>query len=76
MEHSEAPEGGDEAVRLSMDANLSEAAWRVSERGRSRALLDLVRNRVRLASGSDVFTDPSGTNLGKIFATRLELTCG
>ncbi|WP_245436286.1 DUF1007 family protein [Mesorhizobium tamadayense] len=21
------------------------------------------------------FTDPSGTNLGKIFATRLELTC-
>src|SRR5206468_1336147 len=50
----------DEAVRLAMEANQPEAAWRASERGRSRALLDLVRNRVQLASGSNVFIDPLG----------------
>jgi CHAT domain-containing protein len=43
-----------------MEANDPEAAWQASERGRSRALLDLVRNRVRLASGSSVFIDPLG----------------
>ena len=50
----------DETVRLSMEANRPDAAWRASERGRSRALLDLVRNRVRLASGPNVFIDPLG----------------
>jgi CHAT domain-containing protein len=48
----------DEAVGLHMDAGNFEAAWETSERGRARALLDLIRNRVKLASGSDVFTDP------------------
>ena len=50
----------DEAVRLAMEANQPEAAWLASERGRSRALLDLVRNRVQLASGSNIFIDPLG----------------
>jgi CHAT domain-containing protein len=47
-----------------MDANQHAAAWQISERGRSRALLDLVRNRVQLASGSNVFIDPLGGTIG------------
>ena len=54
----------DEAVRLAMEANEPEVAWQASERGRSRALLDLVRNRVRLASGSNIFIDPLGGAVG------------
>jgi len=54
----------DEAVRLAMDANDPAAAWQASERGRGRALLDLVRNRVQLASGSNVFIDPLGSVIG------------
>ena len=34
----------------------------------------IAQNQKRLTEA--FFTDPSGTNLGKIFATRLELTCG
>ncbi len=49
-----------ETVRLSMEAGNIEAAWEASERGRARVLLDLVRNRVKLASGTEVFTDPLG----------------
>jgi hypothetical protein len=60
----------DGAVRLAMDAGQPEVAWQASERGRSRALLDLVRNRVRLVAGSDVFVDPIGTpvSLGQVQA--------
>jgi CHAT domain-containing protein len=54
----------DEAVRLAMEANEPEAAWLASEGGRSRALLDLVRNRVKLASASNVFIDPLGGIVG------------
>jgi CHAT domain-containing protein len=50
----------DETVRLAMESGQIEVAWQASERGRSRALLDLVRNRVQLASKTDVFIDPLG----------------
>jgi CHAT domain-containing protein len=36
-----------QAVRLLMEAGQHEQAWEVSERGRARALLDLLRNRVQ-----------------------------
>jgi CHAT domain-containing protein len=50
----------DETVRLAMESGQTEVAWQASERGRSRALLDLVRNRVQLASETNVFIDPVG----------------
>ena len=50
----------DEAVRLSMESGQAELAWEVSERGRSRALLDMVRNRVKLAAGTEAYADPFG----------------
>ncbi len=50
----------DAAVDLLMQDGKTEAAWAVNERGRSRALLDLVRNRVTLTGGDSVFADPFG----------------
>lgn len=42
----------DAAVELLMDAGRTEAAWQISERGRARALLDLIRERVTPNSNS------------------------
>lgn len=50
----------DEAVNLLMETGQAGAAWEISEQGRSRALLDMVRNRVTLTAGSNVFTDTLG----------------
>jgi CHAT domain-containing protein len=47
----------DETVRLQMEAGNVEAAWTASERGRARALLDLIRNRVNASSGREVFSE-------------------
>lgn len=49
-----------QAVQLLMETGQPERAWEVSERSRSRALLDLIRNRVQISSGSEVYTDPFG----------------
>lgn len=46
-----------EAVGLLMESGQNEAAWEISEQGRARALLDMVRNRVSLTAGSSVFAD-------------------
>jgi len=46
-----------ESVALLMESGQNEAAWGISEQGRARALLDMVRNRVSLTAGSSVFTD-------------------
>jgi CHAT domain-containing protein len=46
-----------ESVALLMESGQAEAAWDISERGRARALLDMVRNRVSLSAGSNVFAD-------------------
>ncbi|WP_051675740.1 CHAT domain-containing protein [Polaromonas glacialis] len=44
----------DRAISLSMEAGEVQAAWRLSEASRSRALLDMVRERVSLAGpGND-----------------------
>jgi CHAT domain-containing protein len=53
----------DSAVRLLMDAGQAEAALEVSERGRARALLDLLRGRGRAADGAQAFADPLGQPL-------------
>lgn len=45
------------AIELLMEAGKSEAAWEISERSRSRALLDMMRNRVALVSGKTAFAD-------------------
>ena len=47
-----------QAIQLLMETGQPERAWEVSERGRARALLDMIRNRVQIASGSQAFTDP------------------
>ena len=43
----------DRAISLSMEAGETQAAWRLSEASRSRALLDMVRERVSLAGPGD-----------------------
>jgi len=48
----------DDTVELLMESGESELAWEISERGRARALLDMVRNRVQISSGSTVLADP------------------
>lgn len=42
----------DRAIALSMDAGAVEAAWALSEQSRSRALLDVVRDRVAARPGA------------------------
>jgi len=47
-----------EAISLLMDAGRFDLAWEISERSRARALLDMMRNRVRLAHGTATYADP------------------
>ncbi len=47
----------DQAVSLLAEDGDSDRAFEISERGRSRALLDLVRNRVQIGQGSAAFTE-------------------
>lgn len=47
----------DMAVQLLIESGHPDIAWEVSERSRSRALLDMMRNRVKLSSGNDAFSD-------------------
>lgn len=47
-----------QTVDLLMETGNAELAWEVSERSRSRALLDMISNRVQLSSGKDAFADP------------------
>ena len=49
-----------QATRLLVESGQTEAAWEINERGRARALLDMLRNRVELSSGSAVFAEASG----------------
>jgi len=49
-----------QATRLLVESGQTDAAWEINERGRARALLDMLRNRVELASGSAVFAEASG----------------
>lgn len=49
-----------QATQLLIDTGQVEAAWEINERGRARALLDMIRNRVELSSGSAVFAEASG----------------
>ncbi len=48
-----------EAVRLLVESGKIDTAWEINEKGRSRALLDMIRNRVALAEGSAVFAEAS-----------------
>ncbi len=48
----------DGAVTLLMEAGGAEAALDVSERSRARALLDLVRGRVKTSAGAEAVADP------------------
>ena len=47
----------DGAVRLLAEAGQAEAAWEMSERGRGRALLDMLRQRVKLSGGGAALSD-------------------
>jgi len=49
----------DEAIDMYMAQGQPEQAFRISEKSRARTLLDMVRNRVSLSSGSAVFSDPT-----------------
>ncbi len=53
----------DDAIRSMMEARQVEAALETSERGRSRALLDLLRGRGRQSAGTQAFADPLGRPL-------------
>lgn len=46
-----------ETIKLLMESGQPDLAWEISERGRARALLDLMRNRVMLAPGNTVHPD-------------------
>ena len=50
----------DESVRLLMEDSQIEPAWAVSERGRARGLLDLLRGGVTGSEASAVISDPLG----------------
>lgn len=52
-----------QATRLLVESGQVDVAWEVNERGRARALLDMLRNRVELASGSAVFAEASGKSI-------------
>lgn len=47
----------DLAIRALIESGQHGTAWEINERGRSRALLDMLRNRIELASGSNVFAE-------------------
>lgn len=49
----------DEAIDMYMAQGQAEKALLISEKSRARALLDMVRNRVSLSSGTAVFADPT-----------------
>lgn len=51
------------ATRLLVEAGKVDAAWEINEKGRSRALLDMIRNRVALTEGSAVFAEASNKTL-------------
>jgi CHAT domain-containing protein len=53
----------EDAIRSMMEARQVEAALETSERGRSRALLDLLRGRGRQSAGAQAFADPLGRPL-------------
>ena len=53
----------EDAIRSMMEAKQVEAALETSERGRSRALLDLLRGRGRQSAGAQAFADPLGQPL-------------
>jgi CHAT domain-containing protein len=53
----------EDAIRSMMEARQVEAALETSERGRSRALLDLLRGRGRQSGGAQAFADPLGRPL-------------
>ncbi len=48
----------EEAITLLLEDGQADEAFKVSERSRSRALLDLVRDRVKLTVGATTFADP------------------
>ncbi|HET7341243.1 MAG TPA: CHAT domain-containing protein, partial [Methylomirabilota bacterium] len=48
----------DGAIALMMDAGRAEAALETSERSRARALLDLVRGRVKTSAGAEAVAEP------------------
>jgi CHAT domain-containing protein len=50
----------DASIRLLVETGQPAAALEISERSRARALLDLVRDRGRAASGAQAFADPIG----------------
>lgn len=53
----------DEAVRLLAEDGQIEKAFEISEQGRSRALLDMLRNRVSVGGGASAFVDTRGKPL-------------
>ena len=48
----------DSAIALQMASGRAEAAFETSERSRARALLDLVRGRVKTSAGAEAVADP------------------
>ena len=50
----------DDAIELLVEYGRREAAFEVSERSRSRALLDLLRGRIKASAGAEAFADPLG----------------
>jgi len=53
----------DSAVALQMASGRAEAAFETSERSRARALLDLVRGRVKTSAGAEAVADPLSRTL-------------
>ena len=49
----------DDALAQALERRQIEVAWGISERSRGRALLDMVRGRVALASGTTAFAEAS-----------------
>lgn len=50
----------DQAVRMLLESGHIEKAWEISERGRSRALSDMLRNRIKASSMGGAFSEASG----------------
>jgi CHAT domain-containing protein/tetratricopeptide (TPR) repeat protein len=65
----------DGAVTLLMEAGRPEAALEASERSRARALLDLVRGRVKTSAGAEAVADPLSRTLSAA-ALRAALPAG
>lgn len=65
----------DGAVRLLAESGQAETAWEMSERGRGRALLDMLRQRVKLSAGGAALSESFSSSV-KLAEVRAGLADG